>query len=449
MLEVCGCVARQLGGIARRETIRRRLLTQDPALALVELGDAYANDRAEPFLNEIGEKELALALGLMGQQRYASAAIGNIEMLRGPGFFQGMLRRNPLPYVNANLEVDGRPLAPPFRVTQAGPVRIAWVSALDPSWYAEANARFYEERLPGLRVREPIAALAEAARAARRQADLVVAIGSLPPALVRRILQEVPDVDAILSTEAADAALGGLLRFETDAEQTLMGFHGDRLVFFSTGDGRWMEEILLTLSSSGRIAGAELRHHALGEGVPDYPPFRARLSAFYDAMKQAPELAGAEEPVARHLPGFLKSEYAGAEVCRSCHAEQWAHWERTPHGSAFGTLVARHRNYAPRCVGCHVTGYGYPSGYRLGDPGEKLRHVQCEMCHGPGSLHAAAPSNLNIRRRPPRESCLECHNPQHSDMTEANFEDYYTRTAHLPPSPPPSIMDLPEQVHSH
>jgi cytochrome c554/c'-like protein len=430
MLEVCGCKARQLGGIARRETIRRQVLGRGPAV-LVDLGNAYALSSNDPLLDPAERDEMDLALGLMRRQGYSVCAIGHSEMLRGPRFFQETSGRLPLPYISANLETDGRPLTRPWKVIRSNGIRIGWISALDPRDYGSDHSRYYEERLGDLVVHDPLTTLSAAAREVRRRADLVVAIGSLSPDLVRRLLEAVPEIDAILSTEAPDAVFDGTLAFPTSDEKQVRGFHGRTLVFFGSGEGKYLDQLDLALGPDGAIADATFSDYTLDEAVPDDRSFRSALSSFYEAMKDRPDLAGSAEPVARVLPARLKgAAYVGAEVCAKCHAEEWTDWHEKEHGVAFSTLLLRHRNYAPGCVRCHVTGYGIPSGYRLGDPLERLRHVQCEMCHGPGSTHASAPSPLNIVRRPPREACSECHTPQHSDMTAENFPEYYRRTLH-------------------
>src|SRR3990170_324691 len=87
----------------------------------------------------------------------------------------------------------------------------------------------------------------------------------------------------------------------------------------------------------------------------------------------------------------------------------------TQHAGAFKTLLDRHRHFQPKCVSCHVVGYGTPHGYRLGMAEQTLANVQCEVCHGPGAEHARQPSAKNIQKQVPEKICLECHNPEHSD----------------------------------
>ena len=40
-----------------------------------------------------------------------------------------------------------------------------------------------------------------------------------------------------------------------------------------------------------------------------------------------------------------------------------------------------------QCLQCHVTGFGKPGGFTSREETPDLLGVQCEMCHGPGSLY--------------------------------------------------------------
>ena len=67
---------------------------------------------------------------------------------------------------------------------------------------------------------------------------------------------------------------------------------------------------------------------------------------------------------------------AGASGRRPCTRGAWK------------TLVDGGKQTDYKCVGCHVTGYGQVGGSSLGHT-KRLENVQCETCHGPGSMHVA------------------------------------------------------------
>ncbi|HSS38853.1 MAG TPA: multiheme c-type cytochrome [Polyangia bacterium] len=125
-------------------------------------------------------------------------------------------------------------------------------------------------------------------------------------------------------------------------------------------------------------------------------------------LKTAPPPVPAE-------PG--RPAYVGDAKCGGCHAPALAFWKKTVHATAWQTLVDVNKQNDYRCVGCHVTGYGQVGGTSLGHT-NRLRDVQCETCHGPGSIHVAEkgleePSA--VRRDAPATLCTGCHTEQHSD----------------------------------
>ena len=73
-------------------------------------------------------------------------------------------------------------------------------------------------------------------------------------------------------------------------------------------------------------------------------------------------------------------------------------WSATRHAFAYQTLQKKERYFDAGCVSCHTTGFGYSTGFQIGDPDSTLEGVQCETCHGPGKQHVGNPKNTNIRR---------------------------------------------------
>lgn len=134
------------------------------------------------------------------------------------------------------------------------------------------------------------------------------------------------------------------------------------------------------------------------------------------AIGQA-NLAEAKKKGPQPAPGKGAAGYVGAEECTFCHKEAVEFWKSTRHHRAWETLVELGKDLDYDCVKCHLTGWEQPGGANLAF-NESLRDVQCEVCHGPGSLHVAADGKekkSSLIRATPRDVCVRCHTPEHSD----------------------------------
>ncbi|HEX8109723.1 MAG TPA: multiheme c-type cytochrome, partial [Kofleriaceae bacterium] len=110
------------------------------------------------------------------------------------------------------------------------------------------------------------------------------------------------------------------------------------------------------------------------------------ISAFFRQSGEANVKAAAS--VAVSPPPRGQASYTGTESCADCHDDQVKFWKKTVHASAWQTLVDRGQQFDLDCIGCHVTAWDKPGGSNLGH-NDPLRDVQCETCHGPGSIHVA------------------------------------------------------------
>jgi hypothetical protein len=123
-----------------------------------------------------------------------------------------------------------------------------------------------------------------------------------------------------------------------------------------------------------------------------------------------------------------KPTYVGVDECANCHAPQVEFWQKSHHAQAFHTLEQSGKQLDYECTGCHVTGWDEPGGSTMAQ-NESLRGVQCEVCHGPGSIHVEKEGKdvpSTIARRPAPDLCAaRCHTPQHSDtfQMEAYLRD--------------------------
>ncbi|HEV8702315.1 MAG TPA: multiheme c-type cytochrome [Candidatus Polarisedimenticolia bacterium] len=412
-LENCGCKANQSGGVARRATALARLRAGQPGALLVDAGGAFIRPEKQIELDYLARQEQALYLKTLDMMGYQASAIGTTELTLGLDYFREQTRLLKTPYLAANILRDGRPIAPGSLVLRSGGIRLGLIGIFEPP-AGKAAPGLFEENSRALTFADPIETLARETKALRGKADLVVALGRLSPYTARRAAATVAGLDAIVSSDNQ-----ALARQEDRSDHVHQedgpGFIGRTLVAYSSLSRYGLVSVRLGLDAQGRIAAAEFEDHWLYEDTPDDPRVRRALDLFYDRVGKEAAAQESVPPLFAGDPARLNGTYVGAAACAECHAPEMAQWRRTPHASAFKTLLDRHRHFQPKCVACHVVGFGTPHGYRLGAPTEALANVQCEVCHGPGGEHATAPATTNIRRAVPASVCLECHTPDHSD----------------------------------
>ena len=134
------------------------------------------------------------------------------------------------------------------------------------------------------------------------------------------------------------------------------------------------------------------------------------------------------------------ADYIGNGQCKVCHnnkaeGEQWNVWKKMNHANAFEALksdrakeiaaekgLEKPAHETAQCLKCHVTGY---------DVEKEAFHpklaaadaVQCESCHGPGSLHAQDGKKVKFSKdttidisahitKITEEGCRKCHNEE-------------------------------------
>ena len=155
-------------------------------------------------------------------------------------------------------------------------------------------------------------------------------------------------------------------------------------------------------------------------------PVQDAVKAFDLAAGQANVAAAAGTLVKPPAKG--EAGYSGTGACEDCHADAVVFWKKTVHAQAWQTLVDRGQQFDYDCIGCHVTGWERPGGSNLGH-NDGLRDVQCEVCHGPGSIHVARGGDerpIAIKRAPAENLCAsQCHTKEHSDtfQREAYLRD--------------------------
>lgn len=110
-------------------------------------------------------------------------------------------------------------------------------------------------------------------------------------------------------------------------------------------------------------------------------------------------------------------EYIGADKCKMCHKIQHTSWEGLAHATAFDRLKDDETGQA-ECLECHATGGS-----------AEMPGVQCEACHGPGSLYksmkvmkdreASVAAGLIL---PDENTCKGCHEGAPHEQPAFDYE---------------------------
>jgi cytochrome c554/c'-like protein len=184
-----------------------------------------------------------------------------------------------------------------------------------------------------------------------------------------------------------------------------------------------------------KIGELRMRRDQLLSVRPAPPPDRSYVSyRFIELSDEKPSDAAVANTIARYegevaqlnlawakehgrdcpKPAAGQPSVVGGDACAECHEEAAAVWQKTGHSHAYRTLAEKNRQYDLDCVRCHVTGYNQPGGVCRVDKSEGRADVRCEACHGPGSTHAADPTDSNIIAKPTEATCRGCHTPENS-----------------------------------
>lgn len=469
-LEPCGCSTEPHGDIARTAQLVERARGLGEVVYVDGGSTTYSSDSIPEERRAQEERQARFIAALLGDELGAAAVgLGPYDLAAGPEEVAPARAA-------ANVEADGLELAPP-QVVSAGEARVGVFGVVSEAALGDSEAA-------DLEIGDPAAAAEEAiAELERAGADVIVALAHMTAPDAEAVARAADGIDFVLvgqnapepdGVEPAPRRAGDAWLFQPANRGQVV----TRLDVKVEAGGGHFEDALgpyRAESERARLAGQieSLREDlAAWEDDPDADPdfvaaradeverLEARLAALEDDPLRPPDEGSwftvSQIPVTAELdchddvqdeklaldeaigranlelwenrepPEAPEGEaaYVGIEACRSCHIDEAEFWEDTAHAAAWQTLEDYSKHYDLDCVSCHVTGYDRPGGSNVAH-NEGLRDVQCEVCHGPGSLHVEAQGQEEtptVDRVPPESLCVSCHNEEHSDTFQ--YEAY-------------------------
>lgn len=389
-LEPCGCFVGQFGGLTRLKTV---LDAEAPDSALrLDIGDAAAGPEDFDFI------EYQYMLRAFAALDYDALNIGAREAQFSLTQLREAKRLSATPLISANLldAAGRRPVFESYRLVERGGYRIVLVGVLDPRAAPVVGE--------GLAIGDMNAAIQQALRELRGQADLIVLLAFASEETLSELAREFYECQVIL---------GGKVR------QPAQQLHRENrsLIYFVTNEARALGILRLRI---GQGAGAPVEAAAneirfLNDSIVQDTGFRELMQEYRREIRTTRLAVDDPEHLAADtVPGVrMSAKHVGTETCLACHASAASVWKASAHAQAFSTLAARSADADPKCIGCHTVGFGLASGYRREFGPDRLADVGCESCHGPGGLHVREKEgdhSIHFTFRPlDAGDCVKCH----------------------------------------
>ena len=418
-------------------------------------------DRKEEYI-----KKANLILDSYSQMGYDAFTPGEIDFILGKEYLLKKSREVNFPFLAANLidKKTGSPLFAPYLIKKVGGIKIAIFGVI----MDQLSQDFYS-RNPGLVIKDPILTTKSLMSKLKKKSHLVIALTHQGLPNDKKLAREVSGIDIIIGAHSRSRLQKPIEVNDTIILQT--SGRGQRLgrLDLNLVDTKKPFNLVsfarkTSLDKQIEYTRKEIdRFYEKSSGNDPFDFFKndkkiiARLNALQkneeEIEKKLEGLRGSNFysntliPLGRKVKNDFQVKkliedykkevieiqkdkilsqaklhkqsvdrekistfFVGEQSCRKCHKKQSQLWKKTRHARAYQSLVKNDRHYEMECIECHTTGYKERGGFFLLSRVERFKNVQCEACHGPGSLHKE--KDGNIIKKVSRSTCLKCHNKE-------------------------------------
>ena len=349
-LEPCGCYQEQSGGLPRRAYAVEQFRKRGFQTLLVDAGNIFDGEA------EIDAKRCEVNLKAMSTMAYDAVALSESDLSYDEAYLSRQRAAATFPFLAPDAVRDA--FTQPFIITQAGQHTIGFV-------------------------------VGEASEEVVSQADVIVALGEP---------EETAHINVVIRPD----------EIETTVSEGGTFYVGCR------SEGKTLGVLALWMDMDKKLARHYATELALTREVGESEPIRQLLTDFYREIASENASQDSRLFAKQLLEQQQENGYTSAAACQRCHEQEYLQWSATRHAFAYETLLKKERYFDAGCVSCHTTGFGYSTGFQIGEQDSALKGVQCETCHGPGKQHVGNPKKNNIRSGADTSLCLQCHDPKHS-----------------------------------
>ncbi len=316
---------------------------------------------------------------------------GEKELRYGYSFLKANVERSGVPVVCANLYLkkSGKPAFAPYVIKTVGSVKVGIFGLMSEKVSFGPSQDSLRVDAPAATARRVIAEMK------RKGATVIVLLSQIGKVDSEDLVALVPGIDVLVVGHASSLLLKGRM-----IKNTVACYGGEQ--------GQYLGRTIVSLNAARGQATAESDVFMLGPEVGDRAEMVKLVKVFEDGFNE--KLRKFEKERAAKASQLKTQEgperYLGADLCMRCHQDEAEQWKTTSHSMAWQTLVDAKQETNPECVGCHVVGYRKPGGFQASGDAHKLANVQCESCHGMGTMHEAF---ANPHKTVTEQVCTTCH----------------------------------------
>ncbi len=388
--------------MARRATILDEVWNEGKPVLMIDAGDLFGNR------SRIERERTRYLCRWTSEFGYDAIGLGEHDLNYGVDFLREMMDTYQLPFTSANVRDrdSGELLLPEYLLIERGGINFGVVSVLDP----QVRIMTMSAKDDTFRVDDPVETLRDVIpRMKQAGAQTVILLSHMGDQGTESLLGEVPSVDVCLV---------GHTRRPYRTERVV----NKAVLIASSYEGRYMGRLDTHIdAATGDLKAFDIVITELNDKIADDPVMLERVNAFKQHLEEFRIAARGEY---QQTLGSAKESFLGERECRKCHQDVWETLVKTEHASALSSLQPKGQTDAPECLVCHTTGYVWIGGYDDRPPANRLRNVQCEACHGYGTLHRRD----GTMAEEARASCVTCHDEENSP--EFDYETYWAKIKH-------------------
>ncbi len=337
IIENCGCSGNPLGGLDKRQTIFKKLISENPNILFLDAGD---------ILSSIGfaEKDrfVVKAYKLMP---YDAIGIGDQEFSNGIEFFEKEIKKRfAKKIISANLKYShlGRNIAQGYIVKEIAGVKIGITSVV----LEDPFLLMPQEKVGAVKVEDYKSSLRKVLNELKDKVDIIILLFHLGYIRDTGLASEFPEIDIITGSHS----------------QTLISEpekYGKTVITQAGKNGEHVGclEIELDLNSK-RIVSFSNKFYPLFKEIKGDGQVAHIIGEYVKFVS-----SGFKDTCIYLTP--IPQEYVVIDnkTCMRCHTEQTYKWMITRHAHAYRTIVIDGRTQDPECLSSHTTGYCTPTGF--------------------------------------------------------------------------------------